>query len=212
MTIDVQDLINSIIDTFTRTNFIKSEEVPEISLYMDQVTTFLDERLKSSTRDKESKEKVMTKTMINNYAKNEIIPPPEKKKYSKDHMLLLIFIFYYKSFLQINDIKELLDPIIEDFYKTDTDFSIENVYDAVFDEMNDRVKEIVDDVDKKYEMSEDKFMDAPKESQDYLRKFYFVCKLGTDIFIKKLLIEKMVDSLKEHREAENKEKKAKGDE
>ncbi len=211
MTIDTQDLINSIMETFTRSTFIKSDEVPNIDLYMDQVTTFLDERLKSSTRDKMSDEKLMTKTMINNYAKNELIPPPEKKKYSKDHMLLLIFIFYYKSFLQINDIKELLDPIIEGFYKSEEDFGIENIYDAIFGEMDDRVKEILNDVDKKYEMSVDTFADVPEEERDYLQKFYFICNLGTDIFVKKLLIEKMIDSLKEHREESDEIKKNKGE-
>ena len=206
MTIDTQDLINSMQETFSRMSFIKSEEIPDISLYMDQVTTFLDERLKPSTRDKNSDEKLMTKTMINNYAKNEVIPPPEKKKYSKDHMLLLIFIFYYKSFLQINDIKELLDPIIENFYNTDGDFGIEDIYDGVFDEMGDRIKEMTDDVYKMYELAQHSFENAPEEQREYLKKFYFICKLGSDIFLKKLIIEKTVDSLKEYREAGQKNK------
>lgn len=203
MTIDTQNLLDSIIETFNRTTFIKSDEIPDIALYMDQVTTFLDERLKTSTRDKNSSEKLMTKTMINNYAKNEVIPPPEKKKYEKDHLLLLIFIFYYKSFLQISDIKELLDPLVESFYKTEGDFGIEDIYDAVFDEMDERVKEIMEDVTKKYDLASKSFENAPEEEREYLKKFYFVCKLGTDIFIKKLLIEKTVDSLKEHREMGN---------
>ena len=57
---------------------IHSEEIPNIPLYMDQVTTFMDEHLKDSRRRQE--DKVLTKTMINNYAKNNLLPPPEKKK------------------------------------------------------------------------------------------------------------------------------------
>ena len=74
---------------------VRPEEIPDIDLYMDQVTTFMEEHLKDSKRYKE--DKVLTKTMINNYAKNNLLPPPVKKKYSRDHMLMLIFIYYFKS-------------------------------------------------------------------------------------------------------------------
>ena len=46
--------------------------------------------------------------MINNYAKNDLLPPPIKKKYSKEHVLLLIFIYYYKGILSISDIQKVL--------------------------------------------------------------------------------------------------------
>ena len=39
-------------------------------------------------------DKILTKTMINNYAKNDLLPPPAKKKYSKDHMISLLLIYY----------------------------------------------------------------------------------------------------------------------
>jgi len=206
MTIDEKNLIDSMQDSLSRCSFIKSNEIPDIDLYMDQVTTFLDDRLKSSTRDKNSGEKVMTKTMINNYAKNEVIPPPDKKKYSKDHMLLLILIFYYKSFLQINDIKELLDPISDNFFKSGDDFGIKDIYDEVFGNMDSQLADIISDVEEKYDMSAKSFENAPEEQQEYLKKFYFVCKLGADIFLKKLLIEKVVDSFKEHRNEEKTDK------
>ena len=74
---------------------VTPEEIPNIDLYMDQVTTFMEEHLKDSKRYEE--DKVLTKTMINNYAKNNLLPPPVKKKYSRDHMLMLIFIYYFKS-------------------------------------------------------------------------------------------------------------------
>ena len=94
MTIDTKDLLNSILASFDRMTYIKSEDIPGIDLYMDQVTTFMDERLKKSARN-HGEDKLMTKTMINNYTKNQILPPPEKKKYSREHMLNLIFIYYF---------------------------------------------------------------------------------------------------------------------
>ena len=73
-------------------DYITPDEIPQIDLYMDQVTTFMDEHLRSSKRFEE--DKILTKTMINNYTKNNLLPPPVKKKYSKEHLLMLTFIYY----------------------------------------------------------------------------------------------------------------------
>ena len=97
MTIDAKDLLNSILASIARIDYVKPEDIPNIDLYMDQVTKFMDEHLQSSKRHDD--DKVLTKTMINNYAKNNLLPPPEKKKYSKEHVLLLIFIYYFKNMI-----------------------------------------------------------------------------------------------------------------
>ena len=108
MKIDMTDLLNSITENLKRIDYIKPEEIPNIDLYMDQVTTFMEEQLVSSKRYAD--DKILTKTMINNYAKNKLLPPPEKKRYSKEHVLMLIFIYYFKNILSINDIQTLLTP------------------------------------------------------------------------------------------------------
>ena len=117
MTIDSQNLLESILESLDRIDYIHPEDVPGIDLYMDQVTTFMDSQLKSSKRYEE--DKILTKTMINNYAKNRLLPPPEKKKYSREHMLLLIFIYYFKNILSISDIQSLLTPLTEKYFHTD---------------------------------------------------------------------------------------------
>ena len=83
--------VRIIIDALRKIDYIKPADIPNIDLYMDQVTTFMDKHLESSKRYTE--DKLLTKTMINNYTKNNLLPPPEKKKYSRDHMILLIFIY-----------------------------------------------------------------------------------------------------------------------
>ena len=103
MTIDTNDILNSILESLSRIDYIHPEDIPNIDLYMDQVTTFMDTQLSSTKRYAD--DKILTKTMINNYAKNNLLPPPVKKKYSKDHLLLLIFIYYFKSILSIKDIE-----------------------------------------------------------------------------------------------------------
>ena len=79
MTIDKDDLLNSILDSLGRIQYIKSADIPNIDLYMDQVTTFMESKLKNTSRNPEA-DKLLTKTMINNYAKNDLLPPPVKKK------------------------------------------------------------------------------------------------------------------------------------
>ena len=73
-------------------DYILPEDIPNIDLYMDQITTFMDTELKNSTRFQG--DKIFTKTMINNYSKNDLLPPSSKKKYSRNHMILLIYIYY----------------------------------------------------------------------------------------------------------------------
>ena len=91
MTIDSNKILHDLLNSLESLEGIRPEEIPNIDLYMDQVTTFMDTQLASSRRFES--DKVLTKTMINNYAKNKLLPPPVKKKYSPEHMMLLIFIY-----------------------------------------------------------------------------------------------------------------------
>ena len=51
MTIDIDDLMNSILSSLDRIDYIKADDIPNIELYMDQVTTFMESRLRSTTRN-----------------------------------------------------------------------------------------------------------------------------------------------------------------
>lgn len=199
MTINTEDLINSILESLGRINYIKPEEIPNIDLYMDQVTTFMDKKLRSSTR-KPDDDKILTKTMINNYAKNDLLPPPMKKKYTKEHILLLIFIYYYKGILSINDIQTLLKPITEKYFGTDEAFDLEALYNEVFSLERGQVEKLKKDVLEKFTISQETFQGAPEEDQKFLQMFSFICLLSFDVYVKKLLIEKMIDDMKEQDE------------
>ena len=126
MTISTEDLLNSILKSLDRIDYVKPEDIPNIDLYMDQVTTLMDSKLKNSTRNPDG-DKILTKTMINNYAKNNLLPPPVKKKYSKEHVLILIFIYYYKGVMSINDIQTILQPITERYFKGQSDLTLEDI-------------------------------------------------------------------------------------
>lgn len=205
MHIDTNDLLQSILASFDRIDYVKSQDIPNIDLYMDQVTTFMDKNLRKSSRYPEN-DKVMTKTMINNYAKNDLLPPPIKKKYSKEHVLVLIFIYYYKGILSINDIQTLLQPITTQFFQTEGEFDITSVYDEVFGLEKEQIDALKKDVMEKYEYSTKTFEDAPEECKEFLKLFSFICLLSFDVYMKKLLIEKLVDEIKEKDPKSKKEK------
>ncbi len=195
MTIDGDDLLGSILASLERIKYIEIEDIPNIDLYMDQVTGFMDDRLKSTARHS-SDDRILTKTMINNYAKNDLIPPPIKKKYSKEHIILLIFIYYYKGVLSIGDIQKLLSPITEKYFKTDEEFNLESVYQEAVNMEKAQLEGLKEDVIRKFHEAEKTFEDAPEEGKEFLRKFAFICMLSYDVYIKKLMIEKMIDELK----------------
>lgn len=192
MTIDEKDLLNSILESLARIDYIKPEELPNIDLYMDQVTTFMDDRLSISKRHPE--DKVLTKTMINNYAKNNLLPPPVKKKYSKEHLLALIFIYYFKNILSIGDIQAVLNPITERYFASDTECNLEEIYSEVFRLEESEIKNLQQDITRKYHTSQQTFSDAPKEEKNDLQHFSFLCMLSFDVYVKKQLIEKIIDA------------------
>lgn len=192
--------------------YIKPEEIPNIPLYMDQVTTFMEEHLNRSKRYPE--DKVLTKTMINNYAKNNLLPAPVKKKYSKEHMLMLIFIYYYKNVLSFHDIQQIFKPITNKHFTTaesgrqtagragtgaagteHSKNSLESIYQEVFSLMDSHIEMLKQDVSSKFQISKSTFLDADDNEQESLQLFSFICQLSFDVYLKKQMIESLVDQL-----------------
>ena len=210
MTFDSENLLNSILSSLERIEYIKPKDIPNIDLYMDQVTTFMDDKLRSASRNP-GDDKILTKTMINNYAKNELLPPPVKKKYSKEHVLLLVFIYYYKGIMSISDIQTLLKPITEDFFQCDQVFNLQSIYEEVFGMEKEQVELLKEDIIQKFNKSEETFTDAPEENQAFLRKFSFICLLSFDVYTKKLMIEKLIDELAQEQKGKETTKKSEKD-
>ena len=183
MTMNREDLLESILSSLDRIQYIEPEDIPGIDLYMDQVTSFMDKRLRSTMR-KTKDDRILTKTMINNYAKNDLIPPPIKKKYSKEHILLLIFIYYYKGILSIGDIQKLLEPVTKDYFECGKQFNLESVYREVLCLEKGQLEGLKEDVIKKFREAETTFGDAPEEGKDFLQKFAFICMLSYDVYLK----------------------------
>lgn len=193
MKINTDNLIDSILENITNVEYIRATDIPNISLYMDQVTTFMDGKLEGSKRHES--DKILTKTMINNYAKNNLLPPPTKKKYDKEHILVLIFIYYFKNILSIKDIESLLNPLTDKYFDTSLDFNIEDIYTEVLYMEKERIDVLKEDVRKSFEKSQETFTDSSNPDQQFLQIFAFICTLSFDVYVKKQIIEGLLDSL-----------------
>ena len=193
MTIDTKDILNSILASISRIDYIKPDEIPGIDLYMDQVTTFMYEHLHDTKRTTD--DKVLTKTMINNYAKNHLLPPPVKKKYSREHILMLTFIYYFKNIMSINDIQVLLGPIAEEFFPGNGSLKLQEVYQEIMDLELEQIEPLIKDVTKKFNKARSSFSNADEKEQDFLQKFAFICMLSFDVYVKKQVIENLIDQM-----------------
>lgn len=207
MTIDKNNLLDSILASISRIDFVKSTDIPNIDLYMDQVTSFMEKELKSTKRNDD--DKVLTKTMINNYAKNDLLPAPIKKKYSKEHLLLLTFIYYFKNIMSMKDIETLLKPITEKYFQSDSDINIARIYDEVCAFEKERTSLLQKDIEQIYHNSMETFTDIDEENRDYLQFFSFICSLSLDVYVKQLLIEKLIDATSSNEETKDTEKEKK---
>lgn len=205
MNIDTSNLLNSILEELSSLSYVHPGDVPNIDLYMDQVTTFMDEQLASTKRYPD--DKILTKTMINNYTKNNLLPPPVKKKYSREHLLLLVFIYYFKNILSIKDIETVLAPLTEKYFPDGSSFELADIYKEVCKIEKEQLDSIKENVTATYEKSAETFTHlADGEDKEILQQFAFICSLSFDVYIKKMIIELIIDDLSS-KSSKNEEKK-----
>ena len=202
MPVNTKQFLDNILKNLEHMDHIKSADIPNISLYMDQVTTFMDAHLADQKRFKH--DKILTKTMINNYAKNNLLPPPEKKKYSREHMLVMLFIYYFKAFLSITDIQAILNPLTEKYFQSDAGFNLESVYNEVFLLEKEQIDRLKGNILEMYDTSEKTFSDAAPEDREFLQQFSFICLLSFDVYMKKQIIERLIDQSLQNEDEKNK--------
>ena len=165
----------------------------------------MDQHLEKTKRY--SEDKLLTKTMINNYTKNDLLPSPVKKKYSKDHMVMLIFIYYLKNFLSITDIQSLLHPMTELFFNGKGEISLDKIYEEIYKIEKAQSASVAKDIVRKAERAEETFSEIEDEEQrKYLRKYAYACLLSYDIYMKRQMLERLIDeNFTEKKEEKEKE-------
>lgn len=196
-----EDLINQVLEEIESFNI---DDIPNIDLYMDQVTTYLNGKFNTSKRHDD--DKLLTKTMINNYAKSRLLPPSEKKKYSKDHMIILILIFFFKNVISINDIQTIVTPLLKDYYNNDDiPNSLEDVTNAFLNHV--QKSDLIEPLIKEFKNSQNIFGDLESSDRESIETIGLIATLSYDMYIRKRLIEKLIDSLPSSKENTGKDKK-----
>lgn len=199
---DKKTNIKDIISMAGGLDYINPKDIPSIDLYMDQLTTFMEDQLGKNRRNDE--DKVMTKTMINNYTKNDLLPSPNKKRYSKQHLILLIYIYYLKNMLSINDIQTLLQPLIDGYFNTNKDGKdISDIYAHLYEHLSQHYGDIIKDIVRTANKADAMY---DPENDSYLHDLSMISLLSVDIYAKKKYVEHLVDKLRQESEDEAKAK------
>ncbi|WMJ78732.1 MULTISPECIES: DUF1836 domain-containing protein [unclassified Sedimentibacter] len=176
-------------------NQIESSKIPNINLYMDQVLSFMNENLEHYKQN--SKDKILTKSMINNYVKNELIPKPENKKYFPEHIISLIYIFYLKQILSLEDVKNIMNQYEKDHFNND---SINNLYKAFLLSEQNEVSKLEKDLE---ELAKNIYEDFRDFDEDEII-FLFIMLLSSRANTYKSIIEKLTKHLSNDRNTNSK--------
>lgn len=138
---------------------LASSDVPKIDLYMEQVTSLLEQEMGDSLRRKD--ECVFTNTMINNYSKDGVLPRPQNKRYNRRHILTLIYIFLLKQNLQIPEIKRFTSMI-------QSPEQLDVMYDIFYEIVGGYTEQYLKNVEEKINLVEQKFEDRGIKDDEML--------------------------------------------
>ena len=152
-----KETLETLVEKESQKSSITSKDIPDLDLYMDQIMTLFETHLSNNKKNEE--DKLLTKTMINNYSKAKVITPVKGKKYTKEQIIQMLIIYQLKNNLSIQEIKELLTPI----YESDTDLSL--LYDHFIDikqvmnqQLQKFIQQILEDFNLQIENQEDFFL------------------------------------------------------
>lgn len=171
---------------------LKFSDMPTIDLYMEQMLSLIESKFNRLRRDES--DKVLTKTMVNNYTKLGLLMPPKNKKYSREHMILLILIYDLKNVLSINDIKSLFSPILNNIETRDDDLmSLEEIYTAFLELNNIESDNFYNSFVEKLDLIDEETADLDKDNKDIAQMFLFVIMLVAQSNAQKRLAERIID-------------------
>ncbi|MFB1049788.1 DUF1836 domain-containing protein [Paraliobacillus sp. JSM ZJ581] len=185
------DNLSELIKNVGLTNQVRLEDIPAIDLYMDQVTQLFENTYHASKRNEN--EKVLTKTMINNYAKGKLLFPIENKKYTKAHIMLIQLIYQLKGALSINDIRIVLEKLNR---KLDTKaLAFEPIYQQYIRMQDEQVQTFQDAVKTLHQAVEEKLSEVEVKDQAYIEQLLMVTSLINMSNMYRKLAERIVDQM-----------------
>lgn len=186
--------IKEMIDSLNFSDDIKLSEISSVNLYVEQVTSFMEDKLGHIKRNGD--DKIITKTMINNYAKTGLIMSPvdNNRKYSKQHIILLNLIYHLKKIYAIDDIHTLFKPILHNIeIKEDDVIPLEDIYSIFLDIKETEFSGFNDIIEKNLKLIEDKISDTDDKHKEIAEMFLIVLILSAQANARKRLAEKIID-------------------
>ncbi|KYN78509.1 hypothetical protein A0J52_04280 [Clostridium sporogenes] len=188
-----EENLETILSNITEFNDIKLSDIPDIDLYMDQVITLFDMKLKSLKRDEN--DKIMTKTMVNNYAKGKFFPTVKGKKYTKEQIILLEMIYNLKQSLSLSDIETVLTPIMESIHKEQNKFpTVEDLYGTFLSVKEIELKNFHEEFNKLSSIIKEKSEKLQGEDVKLKEVVLLIFTLISKANMEKRMAEKLIDN------------------
>ncbi len=182
--------IDAFINAQKGSNNIDLNDFPELDLYMDQVMQLFETRLSYTKRNPD--DKVLTKTMINNYAKDNLLMKIKNKKYTKNHLILMGLIYNLKGALSLTDIKTLLTPIIKSF-DNDENYPLYDVYQSFLDIYDLNLGELKESSHRIEENTLNILKNKNKNLSDYEEKLLLACAYVSMSNLFRRMSERIID-------------------
>jgi activator of 2-hydroxyglutaryl-CoA dehydratase len=183
--------INQIIEDLKLDANLAIEDIPKIDLYMDQVIQLFESRFSASRRNDE--EKVLTKTMINNYAKGKLMFPIKNKKYSREHLILISLIYQLKGALSINDIQTTLDGLNKRIIKEEID--LDSFYQSYLNITQKNVADFKEDINRRVEEVREEIIVGQDSGSTYLEQVLMISSLVHMGNLYRKIAERLVDEI-----------------
>ena len=185
---------NELMDKFKELNLqnqLTLEEMPELDLYMDQVTQLFDSKFNNSKRTED--DKALTKTMVNNYAKGKLLMSIKNKKYSKEHLIIMSLIYNLKGGLSINDIKSSLNKIVTTF-ESGEKYPIRELYGLYLEQYNDDLSDVEKTIEEKINNIENMMVSENiEEDKEFQKNFLLLSSFINMSNMYRRMGEKLID-------------------
>ena len=182
--------INNYINSQKSSDNINLYDFPEIDLYMDQVMQLFESKLSYTKRNPD--DKILTKTMINNYAKDNLLMKIKNKKYTKNHLILIGLIYNLKGALSLTDIKTILTPIVNSFEK-EQDYPLNDIYQSFLDIYDLNLEDIKNSSNEIYENIKQIVNNKNDTLGDYEEKLLLVFAYTSMSNLYRRMSEKLID-------------------
>jgi len=191
VTMRYEEFTKRCIEEFIDKGRIDSDDYPDMEIYMDQAENFVNKELRIYKKDE--KDKVITKTMIGNYVKHNMLPRPVNKKYTKDHLILLTLIFYLKGTFQMDEIESIMKPIIDNYNSEfDEKMNLLNIYNGILSVQEKNLNTIAQVNREDIESIKHMLMEAEQSDDDMLELFMLIVNLSMKADAQKYLAQKLL--------------------